>query len=429
MKRSMCVVIIGCALISGLALAPSLLSAAELPDKVVIGGTISLSGRFAKEGEQSVWGIRAVEKWVNRSLGGVTVTGKKIPVEYKYYDDESKKEAVTSLGERLITVDKVKFFLAPYSSPLTLAGAPVADKYGVLYMSHGGATDRVVEQGYRYVVQTLSPASMYQTSFLDMVNELDPRARRLALLFKDDEFSREVMKGVDAHARKLGFNIVFSRTYPTEVKDLTPVLNELKAARADVLAGGGHFADGQLLTKQLADMGIDVRAASILVAPAIPAFYQALGGIAESIVTPGQWGEGATYSPEAARRKRIEYVGPTQEEFMKFFLEESKGVKPSYHAAEAAAGFLAVVKGINAANSLDPKAVRPAMNRLHFMTFFGDWKIEPETGKQIGHEMVLLQWQQKKLEIVWPPSAQTSKPFYPMLTTRQREAGQMAVPK
>lgn len=417
-----------CVLALGLALGPAAGTAAE-PDKVVIGGTIGLSGRFAKEGQQSVWGIEAMEKWVNKTLGGVTVKGRKIPVEYKYYDDESRKEAVTSLAERLITVDRVQFFLAPYSSPLTLAGAPVVEKYGVLYMSHGGATDRVVDQGYRFVVQTLSPASMYQTSFLDMVHQLEPAAKRLALLFKDDEFSREVMKGADAHARKLGFNIVFSRTYPTEVKDLTPVLTELQVARADVLAGGGHFADGQLFTKQLADMGIDVKAASILVAPAIPAFYQALGGIAEGILTPGQWGVGVTYSAEAAKKKGLEYVGPSQEEFMKFFLAESRGAQPSYHAAEAAAGFLAIVKGINAAQSLEPRAVRETMNRLHFMTFFGDWKIEPETGKQIGHEMVLLQWQDKKLQIVWPPSAQTAKPFYPLLTTREREAGRLAVPK
>lgn len=416
-----------------LAFAPALLPGPALgagpSDRVVIGGTIGLSGRFAKEGEQSVWGIRAMEKWTNKVVGGVMVKGRAIPVEYRYYDDESRKEAVISLAERLITADKVRFFLAPYSSPLTLAGAPVADKHEVLYMSHGGATDRVVEQGYRYVVQTLSPASMYQTSFLDMVRQLDPGAKRLALLFKDDEFSREVMKGVQAHAGKTGFSIVFSRTYPSEVKDLTPVLTELQAAKADVLAGGGHFADGQLLTRQLADMRIDLRAASILVAPAIPAFYQALGGVAESIVSPGQWGIGATYSPEAARKRGIDYVGPTQTEFMDLFLAESKGVSPSYHAAEAAAGFLAVVKGITEAASLDPKVVRQVMNRLHFMTFFGDWKIEPDTGRQIGHEMVLLQWQRKKLEIVWPPSAQTSKPVYPMLTTRQREAGQLAVPR
>ena len=53
----------------------------------------------------------------------------------------------------------VKFLLAPYSSGLTPAGAPVADSYGALYMSIGGASDRIFEQGYHYVVQTIGPGS------------------------------------------------------------------------------------------------------------------------------------------------------------------------------------------------------------------------------------------------------------------------------
>ncbi|GBC76017.1 hypothetical protein HRbin07_00210 [bacterium HR07] len=54
------------------------------------------------------------------------------------------------------------------------------------------------------------------------------------------------------------------------------------------------------------------------------------------------------------------------------------------------------------------------MNDLHFYPFYGEWQIEPETGKQIGHKMVLIQWQNNKKVIVWPPEAQTGKPCYPM---------------
>lgn len=404
-------------------------ASARLPKKVVIGGTISLSGKFAKEGQQSVWGVKAVEKWVNSVHGGIKIKGKSIPVEYKYYDDESKKETVTSLCVRLIKSDRVKFILAPYSSGLTLAGAPIVDKYGVLYMSHGGASDRIFDQGYSYVVQTLSPASKYQTAPLDMIHQLDPSAKKIAFLFEDGEFSRAVARGAAAHAKKLGFQIVFNRTYPKAAKDLTPVLTELKAAHADVLIGGGHFADGQLLAKQLGDMAIDFKAVSILVAPTLPGFYKALGTMAESFMAPGQWGIGAKYSPQSAKSLGLPYFGPTQQVFMDYFLRESNGVNPDYHGAEAAAAFLAYVYAIEKANSLNPDDVRETMNKLHFMTFFGEWKIDPETGKQVAHDMVVLQWQGKKLQIIWPPAAQTSKPFYPMLTTKERAAGKLAIPR
>ena len=95
--------------------------------KIVIGHPACLSGKHAKAGEQAVGGIQAIVDWVNTKYGGVTVEGKKVPLEYVYYDSESSKDAVTSLITRLITADKVHAIMAPYSSGLTLRGAPVAE--------------------------------------------------------------------------------------------------------------------------------------------------------------------------------------------------------------------------------------------------------------------------------------------------------------
>ena len=66
------------------------------------------------------------------------------------------------------------------------------------------------------------------------------------------------------------------------------------------------------------------------------------------------------------------------------------------------------------------------MNKLDFMTFFGRWKIDPETGKQIGHEMIIMQWQGGKKVIVWPPEAANAKPYYPMPTWEEKAAGKLA---
>lgn len=55
-------------------------------DKVVIGHPACLSGKYAKAGEQAIGGIKACIDWVNNVYGGVLVGGKRIPIEYKYYD-------------------------------------------------------------------------------------------------------------------------------------------------------------------------------------------------------------------------------------------------------------------------------------------------------------------------------------------------------
>ena len=392
----------------GLQVSPSL-TQQELPNQIVMGGPISLSGTYAKEGSQGLWGFQVAEKWVNEVYGGVLIGGRLISVKYVYYDDESKKENVTSLLERLITVDGVKFLFAPYSSGLTLAGAPVAEQYQALYNSHGGASDRIFEQGYQYAVQTIVPGTRYQVDTFDMMRALDPAATKVALLFEDDEFSRTVRQGALAYATSLGFNIVFDRTYPSKVPDLTPALTEMAATNPDFLVGGGHFADGQLLAKQIGDLGIALKAASIVVAPTLPAFGEALGNQANGFIGPAHWEIGVRFS----RATTPAYFGPTQDWFINTFRQISGGVDPDYHGAEAAAAIFSYVLGIEKAQSLDTLSVRQAMGDLQFTSFYGDWGID-ETGKQIAHKSVLIQWQNGKKEIVWPAEAQTATPCYPM---------------
>ncbi len=398
------------------------------PSKVVIGHPVCLSGKFAKEGSQASWGIKACVKWINEVYGGVRIGAKKVPLEYKYYDSESKKEVVTSLIERLVRIDKVHGIIAPYSSGLTITGAPVAERYHTIYMSHGGASNRIFEQGYQYAVQILSPATLYQAGALDMFHKVDPGAKRLALAFEDGEFARMVMRGAEEHAKKLGYKIVFKRTYPKKVTDLTPLLSDLRAAKPDIVLGGGHFQDGQLFARQMADLDVNVKALSLIVAVTLPAFYEALGPKAEGMMGPAQWEYGVAYSPEEAKKAGLEWFGPTNEEFIKLAKEFSGGKEPDYHAAEAGAVPLVFVKAVEMAGSLDPDKIREAFSKLHLMTFFGEFKIDPETGLQVGHAMVVVQWQGGKKVIVWPPEAATGKLYYPMPTFAEKAKGKKAVP-
>lgn len=388
-------------------------ASASDPEKIVVGHSVCLSGTYAKAGEQAYGGIKAIIEWVNNVYGGVEVAGKKVPLEYIYYDCESKKEAVTSLLERLMTVEKVNFVLAPYSSGLTLAGAPVAEKYGIVYMDHGGASDRIFQQGYEYIVQTIGPGTSYHVGTLDMIHKVDPAAKRVALAYEDSEFARMVLTGAEEHAKKLGFEVVFKRTYPKGITDLTPLLSDLKIVKPEIVIGGGHYADGQLFCRQMADLDINVKALSLIASATLPAYYEALGTAAEGVMGPSHWEYGVTYSAEGARKVGLDWIGPNQDEFVELFKKAlGKEVVPDYHAAEAGAAILALVKAIEMVDSLDSDKVRAALGELEFMSFYGGWDVD-ETGLQIGHSMVDMQWQNGERLIVWPPEAKIGEVWYP----------------
>jgi len=427
MKSRIFTTVLCLAALVGFVFTPSV--SADVPAKILIGEPATLSGKHAKAGEQSTGGVEAIVNWVNNTYGGVKLEGKKVPLKYIKYDCESKKEAVTSLLERLITVDKVHFTLAPYTSGLTLAGAPVAEKYGMLYLDHGGASNKIFRQGFRYIVQTIGPASNYHRGTLNMIKHTDPNAKKVALVYEDDEFARDVMAGAEAYAKKLGFDIVFQRTYPKGVTDLTPLLSALDVANPDFVIGGGHFQDGQLFARQLSDLDINPKALSLIASATLPAFYQALKTNAEGMMGPSHWEYGVKFAPETAKKAGLSWIGPSQYEFVQLFKKAvGKDILPDYHAAEAGASILALVKGIEKANSLGSDKVRKALGETTFMSFYGTWEID-ETGLQVGHDMVDVQWQNGQRVIVWPESAKTGIFVYPMPTFSEKSKGIKAEPK
>lgn len=402
-------------------------SSAFAADSIVVGHPACLSGSYAKAGEQAIGGIKACIDWVNNTYGGVTLGGKKVPLQYKYYDCESSKEQVTSLIGRLITVDKVNVVFAPYSSGLTLRGAPIAESHRMLYMDHGGANNKIFQQGFEYIVQTIGPATSYHQGTLNMLKKIAPDNKKVALAYEDSEFAQMVMQGAKEHAQKLGFEVVFERTYPKGVTDLTPLLSALKASKPDFVLGGGHFEDGQLFNRQMADLDLDANGLSLIAAATLPAFYEALTSMAEGVMGPSHWEYGVKYAEAEAKKLGLRWIGPNQNDFVALFKKAiGKDVIPDYHAAEAGAQVLAYVLAVEKANTTDTAKVRATLGDLTFMSFYGGWDID-DTGLQVGHSMVDVQWQGGKRIIVWPEEAQTGKPVYPMPSFADKAKGKKAM--
>jgi len=125
----------------------------------------------------------------------------------------------------------------------------------------------------------------------------------------------------------------------------------------------------------------------------------------------------------------MEWIGPSQDEFVALFKKAAgKDILPDYHAAEAGASILALVMAIEKSNSIDSNTVRKALGDLKFMSFYGGWDID-DTGLQVGHSMVDVQWQDAKRVIVWPEDAKTGDFVYPMPTFAEKAKGVKAVPK
>ncbi len=384
---------------------------AEEKNVIVIGLTKS-SGKYEKESTEQLRGILLWAKWVNET-GGIKVGGKTYYVRIVYYDDQSRKDLVQQLYEKLITQDHVDFLISPYSSGLSMAAVPIAEKYGVPIVVVGAASDKIFTQlKPKCAFQIYTPASKYLKSSLDLIKKYLGEGAKVYILYEDSAFASVVAQAAKEYAQKIGLEVVGFEKYPRDVKDFTAALEKVRASGAVALVGGGHYRDGVLLAKQIRELGLDdqLRFVSLLVAVDVPAFYQDLGDAANGFAGPSQWEPQVKYTPELAKKLGVEWVGPTIEEFVRMY-KEAYGETPGYHAAGGFAAGLFLQAAIEKAGSIDRQAVCNAAKHLDIMTFFGRLKVDPETGLQVAHEMVVVQWQKGVKQIIWPESVATAKPI------------------
>ncbi|MBN1944641.1 MAG: amino acid ABC transporter substrate-binding protein [Bradymonadales bacterium] len=399
------------------------------PEAVVVAGPVSVTGRYTQEGQQALWGIQAAVTWVNEVYGGVTIDGVAHPLEFQYTDDASGGSTVADITNAYCDDDEVSFIMGPYSSGFTNIAAPITEACDKILLNVGGASDSIMAQGYENVVQILTPGSQYHLGILEMIAQAVGTSDTLdlALAYENDAFSKSVAAGVRAAVEDhWNYDIVFDGTYPAGAVDeaLGTFVASLIGSDPDVIVGGGHAVDSRALTRVLDAQGFQPSAMSLLVGPANANFYEMveacpppcdfLNHPAEGVMAPAQWALGVTYNQADIEEQGGTWFGPSQNEFLDLFHEAAGLDKtPAYQAAQGAAAILVLVMAIEEAGSLDTDEVRAALEGLDVVTLYGGFVVD-ETGKQVAHSMVEIQWQYGQMAIIWPEEARTGNLVYPM---------------
>jgi branched-chain amino acid transport system substrate-binding protein len=358
--------------------------------------------------------------WLNQinEAGGITLgDGTVVKFDFKTYDDESNAERVQELYTRLISEDNADFLISPYSSGLTSAASIVAEQNGKVMVTTGAADDDAYKTGNTSLFQLYTPGSLYMASTVDMLKELDPEAK-IALVHESDKFSTGVAEGIKPYLEANGFEIALEEGYASDTADFGPIVNKIAGSGATVLLGGGHYNDGTALARSLYERNVGLKFAYLLVAPADTKFPE-LGDAALGIATSSQWELKATHTEAEAANQGVEWFGPTGEEFATAY-EAAFGDPPTYHVAGGYTAGLVLQKAIMDADSVDPDAVKAALNAMNLFTFYGGIQFDTSAeahGLQIAHKMVVAQWQKNEAgelvrEIIAPADVRTADPLY-----------------
>ena len=384
----------------------SLSFAKVVGDTIVLGSAISLTGKYATNGEHTQRGYDLGVKIINEA-GGVKVGGKTYKLDVKYYDDESNSAKAAALAQRLIEQDGIQYMLGPYGSGLTIAIAPVTEKFGVPMVEANGASRALFTKGYKYLFAVLNSADQYLNSAVDLMAD-KKKGATVALAFEQDSFSLDVKLGVMERIKANGMKVVIDDALPKELNDMTATLQKVKALKPDLLIVSGHAKGAMTAIKQMNDLKVDVNMLAMTHCDAA-AINKNLGGGGDYTLCAAQWHKSLSYKDN--------YFGSGLD-YAKLF-ESIYKYDPPYQAAESSAALLVYKEAFERANSFDKDKVRDALAKTDMQTFYGGIKFN-DAGQNTSKPMVLFQVQDGKNNVVAPIKWAEAKLIYPIPKWKDR---------
>ena len=90
------------------------------------------------------------------------------------------------------------------------------------------------------------------------------------------------------------------------------------------------------------------------------------------------------------------------------------GADPPYPAAQSFAAGVLAARCLRDAKSVDDAAQLAVARHLACRTLYGDFRLDPATGLQVGHRVVTVQWQQGRRRAIWPPELAEAALRYPL---------------
>jgi ABC-type branched-subunit amino acid transport system substrate-binding protein len=318
-----------------------------------VGACLSLSGRFEQFGRQAAAGLKT---W--RQLGG----GADLLIE----DDRSDPRHLAAILPSVAA--RCDLLLGPYSSLLMRTAGQIAADAGLLVWNHGGSGDEAAWP--RHVVSVLTPTAGYARPFMTML-EHEPPPAVLRIAQGRGAFGRQVAEGAEAHASRSGI--------PALRLSADDIFTDVPGEEWVLLTAGTFEHDIAIAGRalQLAEQPQLICA----VAAGVRAFGQAISR-PDGIFGIAQWFPGSSPGAE---------IGPAEDEFVETYAR-LHGATPDYPAVQAAAAAAIAVHCARLAHPASRHALWAAAATLETRTMFGSFKIDPVSGAQTGHDMILVKW-------------------------------------
>jgi branched-chain amino acid transport system substrate-binding protein len=370
--------------------------AAVAAQTIKVGTVVPLTGRYAAGGAQVRAGYEIAVDDVNRA-GGVTVGGKKMPLELVILDDESDATKTVARLESLATQGVVAY-LGGFGSDLHAAAASVAEKNKIPYLGVAFALNKIHQQGFRYLFSPFWKSPDIGQQLVPMLTSIPAaeRPKRVAVFQEKSDWGIEMAAAFAASGKGAGYVVVAHGEYAPGAKDFADLILKAKAENADAVFALPTPPDGMTIVKQMHELDFNPKLVLMIRAPDPPVWSKNLGKDGDYAVFAPGWHHAFKFPGVAElNAAHVKKIG--------------RPADPVTGPAYACVQILAAALG--KAGAPDREKVRDAIAATDMMTVVGSVKFRPDgTGVVQG---AFLQWLDGQQELVWPKEFATKPLAYP----------------
>ncbi|HEX9821131.1 MAG TPA: amino acid ABC transporter substrate-binding protein [Methylomirabilota bacterium] len=362
---------------------------------IKVGAVVPLTGRYGAGGAQVRAGYEIAVEQVN-AAGGVSVAGKKMPLELVLLDDESDATKTVSRLETL-AAQGVVAYLGGFGSDLHAAAASVAEKNKISYLGVAFALHKVHQQGFRYLFSPFWKSPDIGHQLPGMLNSIPAaeRPKTVAIFQEKTDWGREMSAAWTEAGKAAGYQVVVNADYAPGAKDFSDLILKAKAAGADAVFALPTPPDGMTMVKQMKELAYSPKLTLFIRAPDPPIWTKNLGKDGDFVVLAPGW-------HHAVKAPGVKELNDAHTK--KIGRPADPIVGPAYACVQ-------ILAAAAARGGADREKLRDAIAATDMTTVVGPVKFRPDGTGVV--QSVFLQWLNGKQELVWPKESATAPLAYP----------------
>jgi branched-chain amino acid transport system substrate-binding protein len=370
-------------------------------EPVTIGSIHPLTGALALDGTQMDNAVKMAVEDLNEA-GDLPVT-----LEVASADTQGEPELGQSEAQRLIDEGAVAL-VGTYQSAVTTNVATVAARQQVPLVIDVAVADAILSQNNQFVYRIQPNATAmgeYGAQYLvDVAEAAGEEVATVGYMHEQTDFGTSVFEAFSAKAEELGIEIVESVSYDAFAQsDFTTEVQQIAAAKPDVLVVTGYYNDGVAIASNAAE-----------VQPGIKAVYGVANGAFDLPQFPDDAGDAAPFYFDSnyhfdATNDRVNDIRSRFEE--EYGEEMRTPAVLSYQAVEVIAAALGEVE-----DPTDPVALSEAIRAVEvsdpLLTFPGPITFD-EAGENTNARPVVMQVLDNEVKQVYPEEFAEAEPVFP----------------